>query len=136
IKQDGSGLRAGHCVPSLKLGWVAGELLFIGRGNPPFLLAFGSGKLEERPRASDNEKILQPVKNQLEDRMIGQLQRGNMVLLGGEKALRTPQSPKKCPKWLLWSVMILGSGLLALTIRELMREMRKRFRLDNPIKQI
>ncbi|MDR3629592.1 MAG: DUF3999 family protein, partial [Desulfocapsaceae bacterium] len=46
IKQDGSGLRAGHCVPSLKLGWVAGELLFIGRGNPPFLLAFGSGKLE------------------------------------------------------------------------------------------
>src|SRR5262249_21588683 len=40
VDQRGGGLGAGD--PKLVLGWVAHEIIWVARGNPPFTLAYGS----------------------------------------------------------------------------------------------
>lgn len=123
VKEDGAGLRSGHKTLSLQLGWMPNELLFIGRGTPPFLLAFGSGKLEQQKK-TDSEMVLQAITTESPQQVISRARLGKRVSLGGDAALQPPPERPPWKKWLLWMVLLLGVGFLALMVRSLVKEMK------------
>ncbi len=124
IRQDGAGLRSTPDALTLQLGWTPKELLFVGRGTPPFLLAFGSGKLEQQPGKVDSQMILQTIETESASGVTGVARLGKRISLGGKAALQPP--PKRPPwkKWLLWAVLLLGVGGLAFMARSLVKEMK------------
>ncbi len=123
IKQNGAGLGVDKKSVSLQLGWEARELFFVGRGAEPFLLAFGSGKLEYQPDTTDGAMILDSIKAESATRLLGVIELGDKIILGGEKALLSDPLPIQWKKWLLWTVLVLGVFILALMARSLFREM-------------
>ncbi len=124
IQKDGAGLRSGNRAVTLQLGWQPSELLFIGRGTPPYLLAFGSGKLAEEDQDFAAGMLLKAIQTESPTPVIGLAKIGKRVSLGGDLALRSPVKPTPWKKWLLWAVLVLGVGLLALMTRSLTKEMK------------
>ncbi len=124
VEQDGAGLRSGRNNLSLQLGWQPSELLFIGRGTPPYLLAFGSGKLAHTETHHDNGMILQAIRMNSSTQVVRPVKLGKRVRLGGESALQSPAAPLPWAKILLWTVLLLGVGLLAFMVRCLTKEMK------------
>lgn len=127
VQQDGAGLRAGQGLLTLQLGWPSRELLFVGRGAPPYLLAFGSGKLARQgTRPSESQgMLLQMIATQSPSPVINPAQIGKRIVLGGDAALQSPATPPPWKKWLLWTVLFLGVGLLSIMVRALTKEMKK-----------
>ena len=127
VQQDGAGLRIGHGRLTLQLGWPATELLFVGRGAPPYLLAFGSGKLAQQgtPPRQGQGMLLQTITTQSPSPVIGRATIGKRILLGGDAALKGPVKSPPWKKWLLWAVLLLGVGLLVCMVRILTKEMNK-----------
>ncbi|MFW2367631.1 MAG: DUF3999 domain-containing protein [Desulforhopalus sp.] len=124
ILEDGAGLgEAAHGL-QFQLGWTPSELFFVGRGNPPYLLAFGSGKLTRAENKVDSQMVLQAIDKASVDQSISMARIGNRIELGGELALKPPPSRPPWKKWLLWSVLILGVGVLAFMARSLAKEMK------------
>ena len=126
IFEDGLGLEQPGRAPSLELGWTAAELLFVARGPAPFTLAFGSGRLEKDAGQQDAGMILQAVSGKEAEQLVKSASVGKRIELGGKDALNRPPPPLPWKQWLLWAVLCLGVGLLALMVRQLLREMRKK----------
>ena len=124
VQQDGSGLHTGDSPLNLELGWTPEELLFVGRGAAPFLLAFGSGKLEKQQKKTNNEMILQAIQAEPLKQVIKKATLGKRIRLGGDSALQPPPARTPWKKWLLWMVLVLGVGLLAFMTRSLVKEMK------------
>ena len=125
VKEDGAGLGSEKKAITLQLGWQPSELLFIGRGMPPYLLAFGSGKLALQERKSVNGMLLQTIEKEATTQVIHQARLGRKISLGGEFALQNPTNPPPWKKWFLWGVLVLGVGILAFMVRSLMKEIKK-----------
>lgn len=125
VHEDGAGLRSGKDIPSLQLGVRPRELVFLGRGTPPFLLAFGSGRLALADQAGDGGMIVQTLEKEGDRRMTGVARLGKQHTLGGEEALQPPIAARPWKKWLLWAVLVLGVGILAVMARHLLGEMKK-----------
>ncbi len=100
-------------------------MLFVGRGDPPFLLAFGSGKLAHEENKVDGQMILQAATGPSSNQAIGTARLGKRIVLGGERALQAPPLPPPWKKWLLWLLLVGGVAVLAALARSLMREMNK-----------
>ncbi len=124
IKQDGAGLGSGKRLAALQLGWQPSELLFMGRGTPPYLLAFGSGKLAQGNQDSSAGMLLMAMQVKKSGPEIAQAKLGKRIDLGGDLALRTPAKPTPWKTWLLWLVLVMGVGLVALMTRSLLKEMK------------
>lgn len=125
VKQDGAGLRSDNRVVTLQLGWQPSELLFIGRGAPPYLLAFGSGKIAQEDKDSGTGMLVMAIQLESQTPVISPAKLGKRVSLGGELALQSPAKPPPWKKWLLWAVLVLGVGLLAFMARSLTKEIKK-----------
>ena len=125
VREDGAGIRAGRQLPSLQLGWRPCEILFVGRGDPPFVLAFGSGKLEHEENRADGQMIVQAAAGAASGQAIGTARLGRRIVLGGEKALQAPPLPPPWKKWLLWLILVGGVAVLAAMARSLITEMNK-----------
>ncbi len=128
VREDGAGIGARRQAPILQLGWTPSELVFVARGTPPFLLAFGSAKLEYHDGKSDSEMILQAIGTVPKHQVIGPAHLGKRIELGGDRALLPLPRPQPWEKWLLWAILILGVGLLAGMARSLIKEMNKKER--------
>jgi len=124
VKQDGAGLHTDTRQLSLQLGWQPDELVFVGRGGEPYLLAFGSGKLAQQDKNQTGMMILQTMQRDLPNQMVGPARIGKKIPLGGEAALLDPAKPLPWKKWLLWAVLVLGVGLLAVMARSLAKEIK------------
>jgi hypothetical protein len=126
VREDGAGIGSRSQAPILQLGGNPSELLFVARGAPPFLLAFGSAKLEQQEGKGESGMILHALDTAPKNQVVGQARLGKRVDLGGDKALQSLPPPPPWEKWLLWAILILGVGLLAGMARSLVKEMNTR----------
>ncbi len=123
ILADGAGLAFGKQPPQLELGWRHEQLVFIGRGNGPYTLAFGSSKPMVSTDLQEN-LVLAAMEGTRSESLIRQIEPGPLQTLGGEVALQPHLSSASWKKILLWVVLVAGVALLALMTRTLWREMQ------------
>jgi hypothetical protein len=120
IEPSGGGLGKG--LPVVKLGWIPARVLFIARGESPFQLAYGSGSSGDC--AHGGNTLFQRFSDQQKDRYVaGVAIPGPPSLLGGKAALRKPLLPSNGKTVVLWSLLLLGVGLLAWMALRLYRQM-------------
>jgi uncharacterized protein DUF3999 len=95
----------------LELGYRPARLRFLAQGSGPFTLAYGSRRAEVSP-ASACDALLADVGSDERSKLVGEGEQQVARVLGGDSALRAP--PKETPvrRVVLWSVLIVGVGLL------------------------
>ena len=124
VHDDGAGLTGGGRKVTLDLGWQSEELLFLARGSAPYILAFGSGKLERNASAQEREIMLTALSQQQSDALVQIADLEKRLELGGEDALVPPAQPKPWKTWLLWGVLVAGVGAMALMAMSLFRDLK------------
>lgn len=106
VDSRGGGFGAG--VPQIEADWLPQRLRFVARGTGPFLLAYGSGRVE---RQQSTATVL-PLGTGAGDTIApGLAVLGPEELLGGDEALRARISPQRWKTVVLWSALV-GSVLL------------------------
>jgi hypothetical protein len=119
LTPQGGANAVGSRIPELEVGWVAHEVRFVGRGNAPFLLAYGSGAA-----ARDEAPLEQLVPGFGTTVPVATATIGEARTLGGVEK-RAP--PRFQIDWLtaaLWAVLLAGVALLGSMALRLGREMR------------
>lgn len=138
VESDGAGLADAHArgdaPPILQLGWHPHALIFLARGEEPFTLAWGSGKLKAHSRrVPPSDMILQAIADssgshdkggERSGNMIATVMPGKKVVLGGKRALELPSPPLPWKKWLLWTVLIAGVVLVGGMTWKLARQLK------------
>lgn len=120
IGEAGGGI--GRGVPRLEVSWIPSEVVFLTRGKGPFKLLYGNA--DATSLALTPGAILNPMGSQ--DASHGSLQPGRATLeaaqlLGGPMRL-TPAAPAPdWRRWILWTVLLLGVGVLALMAWRLLK---------------
>lgn len=125
VNQDGAGLLKKSTMAALQLGWTPHELIFLARGTPPFLFAFGSGRIGPEQRKGSGNMIRRALASMGTGQAIDGAILGKRIHLGGDKALTAPQLAPPWKTWLLWLVLVLGVLFLAWMAKSLLREMKK-----------
>jgi len=126
VLDDGAGLAGSGKNLLLDLGWQSDELLFLARGTGPFLLAYGSGKLENNGVKGGADMVLTAISQQQTGNIVQSAKLGKRIELGGEKALVPPPPPTPWKTWLLWAVLIAGVLGMACMARNLMNDLRRK----------
>lgn len=106
-------------APTLRLGWHAHELLFVPKGEPPFMLAFGSARAENA--AAPIEALLAGLGTP------DQVARPEAATLGeirdvAGSAVLTP--PRSMRVFVLWATLVAAVLALAALVMRAAREMR------------
>lgn len=121
IADQGGGLGGGN--PSLKVGWLADQVLFLARGRGPFQLAYGAVGVKASEVAittltigSDGKGGIQAQSTKL----------GTRVTLGGESRLALVLDPFPWKKWTLWAVLGLGVILIGWMASRLVGQMNEK----------
>jgi len=120
IDQGSGGI--GNGLPVVEFGWVPAQILFLARGESPFQLAFGSGKPENC--AHGGSTLFRQFSDQHKERYVaGNAVAGPPAILAGEAALEKPLLPYDVTTVVLWSLLLLGVGILAWMALRLHRQM-------------
>lgn len=122
VRQSGGGIGRGS--PEIELGWIPQHLLFVARGDGPFLLAYGNAqRLFPDSRTDD---LLAGLPNKRQAMASAKPAAfGAQIVLGGEARLKT--SPVvDMRKYVLWTVLILAVAILAWMSLLLYRQMSSR----------
>jgi hypothetical protein len=120
VAHDGGGL--GHGGPVFVGGWLPDIVVFVARGNGPFELVYGSGAA--RPASVPVESLLPRSPGDGADGapiLIREARLLAPVTIGGPARLK-PELGK--PNWrviTLWTVLVLGVGLLGWMAWRLLR---------------
>ncbi|HEY8539641.1 MAG TPA: DUF3999 family protein, partial [Steroidobacteraceae bacterium] len=106
--------------PRLELGYRPAQLRFLAQGSGPYTLAFGSRRAEPAPVRACNS-LLGGLSETEFAQNLDMAYLGPERSLGGDAALRP--LPKKTPvrQVVLWSVLILGVGVLVAMALSLLR---------------
>jgi hypothetical protein len=110
-------------LPTLELGYRPLQLRFLAQGPAPYTVAFGSRRAElASPSACDG--LLADVAAEERRGMITDAYPGELKTLGGDAALKP--LPKKTPTRVvvLWSVLVVGVGLLVAMAASLLKRVR------------
>jgi Protein of unknown function (DUF3999) len=126
IAQQGGGLGTG--VPSLKVGWLADQVLFLARGRGPFQLAYGAEGVKSGEVAITALMMGGDGKDGIQAQSIGV---GSQVALGGESRLASVSDPFPWKKWTLWGVLGLGVILMGWMASRLMGQMNRENQFEN-----
>jgi len=123
MRVDRSGGGIGRGIPVVDFGWRPGRVLFVARGEGPFRMAYGSGRIKECSRAGED------LVGRFSDLRKGGVPAGTAVtgtpyLLGGKAALRRPLFPSDGKTVALWTSLLIGVALLAWMALRLHRQMR------------
>ncbi|RJP93838.1 MAG: DUF3999 domain-containing protein [Desulfobacteraceae bacterium] len=100
-------------MPELTLGWQPHELLFVARGNGPFMLAYGSARLGDADLDSSRSGLLYQVVGANEEALLKEAVLLPKITLGGTDLLTPEPPPLPWRKWLLWGVLVFGVGIIA-----------------------
>lgn len=114
VDTKSNGLGSG--IPKLKVGWVPHELVFLARGEGPFMLAFGKGDLARSPGAMPPLPDGAPVLY---------VKAGSRQMLGGEARRELPERAASRKPFVLWAVLALGVALLTYMAVRLARELKR-----------
>jgi hypothetical protein len=108
----------------LELGYRPARLRFLAQGPGPFTLAYGSRRAEVSP-ASACDALLADFAADERSRLVGEGEQQVARVLGGDTALRPV--PRQTPVRLvvLWSVLIVGVGLLVAMALALLKRVRR-----------
>jgi len=124
LKISESGGGAGAAAVKVEVGWAPHRILFLPRGQAPFLLAFGSGRVDTRSvRGADLLSSL-PTTDPEKVKSV-RAEAGEVAALSGEAALKKEISALTKKKLLLWGVLLAGVGVLAWMALRLGRQMRR-----------
>jgi hypothetical protein len=106
----------GSGVPRLNVGWIPHELLFVARGEGPFVVAYGSvtAKAAETRIASVLPKLNLAV-----------AQAGSQFDLGGAARREPEPEPFPWKRVVLWAGLGIGVGLLGWMALRLFRQMSR-----------
>jgi len=100
-------------IPIIELGWVPYELLFVARGEGPFMLAYGSARLGEEGLNNSAPELLTQVMGEDEDALLKEAVLLPKTVLGGPELLVPEPPPLPWRKWLLWGILVVGVGIIA-----------------------
>jgi hypothetical protein len=130
VDQRGGGLGAGE--PKLVLGWVAHEIVWVARGNPPFTLGYGSR--DAKPSAYAIESIVPGYRADTDlnaktasaegDKtlLVKAAQADSPAVLAGQAALEERIDFKR---WALWGALVAGVAFLGWMAWRLAAQMGK-----------
>jgi len=120
VEEKGGGLGKG--LPVLHTAWLPQQLLFVARGEGPFLLAFGS--YAAGPDSFDAQSLVALVPGQkVETLDVQTASLGAARELGGAEALTPPPPPTPWKVWLLWGLLVGGVLLLGWMTVRLVRQL-------------
>jgi hypothetical protein len=125
VARDGGGL--GHGVPTFTGGWLPDELVFVARGNGPFELLYGSSAA--KAASVPVQTLTPPVTGSPiggSPITAGNAVASDPVTIGGADRLKVGPPPPPYRIILLWSVLVLGVGLLGWMAWQLSRQMPAR----------
>ena len=116
-------------VPKLQIGWLPDEVVFLPQGEPPYLLAYGRAGLSGKQWPMAN--LLSQLDAEAPsgaggspDLMFDTLPQARLAtarMLGGEARLQPEPQPIEWRTILLWTVLLLGVGMVALFAYRLLR---------------
>lgn len=119
VMAKGGGL--GEGLPVMEGEWLSEQLMFVARGEAPYLLAYGSATVEAGAFGAADILSLAPGKSAEElEQFTADL--GEQRELGGLTALRPPPAPIPWTRWLLWVLLIGGVGALGVMAHRLLQQ--------------
>jgi hypothetical protein len=107
-------------APRLKVGWHPHELLFVARGAGPYTLAYGSGRVG--PADAPVDQLLATLDSNVRATQVRDATLGVPQTLGGDDALKPARTPIPWKRVVLWGVLIVVVGALALMAARLFKE--------------
>lgn len=115
VRTSEAGGGVGQGVPRLEVSWIPSEVVFLARGKRPFKLLYGNADAPSLALTPD--AILNPMGSQ--DVSHSSLQPGRATLeagqlLGGPMRLKSAAARPDWRRWILWTVLLLGVGVLAI----------------------
>ncbi len=108
-------------IPTLELGWLPGQLIFLAQGEAPFTLAYGRAGLKGQ-RFQVNE-MLAAIDPDEKKGLLQPAHAGVEIELGGS-IKRKPVAELPWKVWLLWAGLVLGVLVIGSMIRQLYKEMK------------
>lgn len=135
VSLDGQSVGAGNSLPELRLGWRPHKLVFVGRGSGPFLLAFGSSRVDHP--GEEMRMLMDPLLNIENGKSPGRLAKrakldGKLIELGGEAALSTRKSPANWKKYALYFGIFACLGFVGVMAWKLSGEIREEEEWNDP----
>lgn len=124
LKISESGGGAGAAAVKVEVAWAPHRILFLPRGEAPFLLAFGSGRADTRSVRGADLLLSLPTTDPSNVKIV-RAEAGEAVTLGGESALKKEISAITKKKILLWGLLLIGVGVLAWMALSLGRQMKR-----------
>ncbi|HER63168.1 MAG TPA: DUF3999 domain-containing protein [Desulfobacteraceae bacterium] len=109
--QVNNGQQLGKGVPELSIGWRPHELIFVAQGQPPYLMAFGSGTVETI--SFPVNALLNEIRQQHDDSLLTGAEVSRSYALGGPAALQPAAESLPWKQIILWLVLIGVVVLLA-----------------------
>jgi hypothetical protein len=110
-----------NMAPSMEIGWLPHQLVFVAQGNPPFRLAYGNSQLTQKNDAGLGLLLSQ----QSGEEIPGKASIGPQLTFSGNNAL-LPPPPDNSMQWksiILWSVLVLGLIVLLTMVIRLYKQM-------------
>ncbi|MGD8416994.1 MAG: DUF3999 domain-containing protein [Pseudomonadales bacterium] len=111
--------------PTMRIGWLPDELVFLQQGPAPYVLAYGQAGVE--PHEWPLHQLLQRLHGGPELVDIGALPYARALdpeMLGGPERLKPPPEPTDWQTVVLWSVLVLGVLVVSLFAWRLLRSPR------------
>ena len=118
LRVDPRGGGIGPAVPQIEVGWVPQQLVFVARGEGPFVLAYGN--VRAKPADLPIQTLVPGWRSDAELKA-ATATAGPQQTLAGPRALRAVPDYKT---WALWASLVLGVLLLAWMAWVLAREMK------------
>lgn len=115
-------LGRGSGAPTLSLGWLPQQLVFVAQGEGPYTLAYGRAGLG--PERSQVDRLLTTLDPHQEKNMIMVADAGAQIILGGTgMLLPSPEVPWR--RWILWASLVVGVLVIGGMAFQLFKEMKK-----------
>jgi len=116
----------GGSRPTLRLGYHPARLRFLAQGDGPFVVAYGSGRVEPAQVASC-EGLLPPATPEARATLIGAASATPAAAgaFGGADMLAPPPKPTPVRQIVLWAVLVLGTAALVAMALSLLRRLRE-----------